>query len=296
MSTHLCDYGCGRPSIHTFKNGKKCCSKSTNSCSELNKTRMKNLLNNIQIQKQTIDPTTGSSLTSLRARKREEIKRKTVDPETGLTMNTVGAINAAKTKSETIDPKTGLNINQLAGLKSFKTTSTTIDSETGLTQRELQGRRHSEYLQTINPETGLTNNQIFIQKGTKAKLKIGEDGLNSHERGWINSLKMYYYKDTKILYQSNLEKKFLEQLETDNGIVWLEENVKRGPNIKYFHPIKKEEKLYMSDFLVEDVVYEIKSNWTWNGDGKRLDWQEINEAKLEATKQAGWNVTLLILS
>jgi hypothetical protein len=30
----LCDYGCGQPALYQFKNGKGCCSKSHNSCSE----------------------------------------------------------------------------------------------------------------------------------------------------------------------------------------------------------------------------------------------------------------------
>jgi len=77
---------------------------------------------------------------------------------------------------------------------------------------------------------------------------------------------------------------------------WLKENVQRGPNIEYFHPIKKQMKIYMPDFLVVDIIYEIKSLWTWNGNGTRLDWQEINEAKLQATKEMGWKIQLMIFN
>jgi len=35
--TQLCTYGCGEKAIHQFKNGKWCCSKSVNSCSERRK-------------------------------------------------------------------------------------------------------------------------------------------------------------------------------------------------------------------------------------------------------------------
>lgn len=37
MSDNFCDYGCGRPAVHTFKNGKKCCSKFTTQCPEMSK-------------------------------------------------------------------------------------------------------------------------------------------------------------------------------------------------------------------------------------------------------------------
>jgi len=33
----LCDYGCGKEAIHQFKNGKWCCSKTTNGCPEMKK-------------------------------------------------------------------------------------------------------------------------------------------------------------------------------------------------------------------------------------------------------------------
>lgn len=32
MTNNLCDYGCGRPAIKTFKTGKSCCSANTSSC------------------------------------------------------------------------------------------------------------------------------------------------------------------------------------------------------------------------------------------------------------------------
>jgi hypothetical protein len=33
----LCDYGCGNEAIHTFKNGKRCCSERSNKCPEIRK-------------------------------------------------------------------------------------------------------------------------------------------------------------------------------------------------------------------------------------------------------------------
>ena len=31
----LCDYGCGQPAIHQFKNGKKCCEKIVTKCNSI---------------------------------------------------------------------------------------------------------------------------------------------------------------------------------------------------------------------------------------------------------------------
>jgi len=39
MENHLCDYGCGQPAIHQFKNGKWCCNNKISMCKSLSKKR-----------------------------------------------------------------------------------------------------------------------------------------------------------------------------------------------------------------------------------------------------------------
>jgi hypothetical protein len=50
----------------------------------------------------------------------------------------------------------------------------------------------------------------------------------------------------------------------------------------------------MSDFLIYNTIYEIKSLWTWNKHGKDLILEEKNKAKLAAAKSAGYDVILIL--
>jgi len=50
---------------------------------------------------------------------------------------------------------------------------------------------------------------------------------------------------------------------------------------------------YLSDFIIENVVYEIKSDWTWNRQGKDKILEQNNINKLIATKKAGYDVKLI---
>ena len=51
---------------------------------------------------------------------------------------------------------------------------------------------------------------------------------------------------------------------------------------------------YLSDFLIGDTVYEIKSGWTWNKNGRDTVTEYNNLSKLNAALAAGYNVKLLI--
>ncbi len=50
---------------------------------------------------------------------------------------------------------------------------------------------------------------------------------------------------------------------------------------------------YLSDFIIENTVYEIKSNWTWNRRGKDKILEQNNINKLLAAKEAGFEVKLI---
>lgn len=113
---------------------------------------------------------------------------------------------------------------------------------------------------------------------------------------WQNNLQcpLVPYKDTIINYQGTYEYDFLEQLEQGNGIDWIVANVKRGPAIWYIDPTDNTERLYISDFLIYNTVYEIKSAWTWNKHNKDMLLEAKNKAKLAAVKAAGYNVKLIL--
>lgn len=113
---------------------------------------------------------------------------------------------------------------------------------------------------------------------------------------WQNNLQcpLIEYKNSGINYQGSFEYEFLDNLEKENGIEWIKENIKRGPSIWYIDPIDQKERLYISDFIINNTIYEIKSNWTWNKHGKDLLLEEKNKSKLTSAKQQGYNVILVL--
>lgn len=116
------------------------------------------------------------------------------------------------------------------------------------------------------------------------------------ENPWQNNIQcpLITYKDTEINYQGTHEYHFLEKLEKENGINWLNQNVKRGPSIWYTDPDDLSLRLYISDFIINETIYEIKSAWTWNKHGKDKLLEEKNKAKLTAAREAGYNVVLIL--
>ena len=72
---------------------------------------------------------------------------------------------------------------------------------------------------------------------------------------------------------------------------WLRKNVQRGPNLKYFDPTRDREAIYMSDFLIGNRLYEIKSKWWWNRNEILL---ERNKAKLNSALDYGFDVILVL--
>jgi hypothetical protein len=102
------------------------------------------------------------------------------------------------------------------------------------------------------------------------------------------------FKHTGLVYQGTYEYEFLEELELEHGIEWIKDNVKRGPSIKYIDPTDLLERLYISDFIINGAIYEIKSSWTWNKNGKDSTLEEKNKAKLTACVDKGYNVILVL--
>lgn len=124
------------------------------------------------------------------------------------------------------------------------------------------------------------------------------DTMRDHwaKNPWNNNLHcpLLEFKNTGLLYQGTFEFEFLEELETDYDLAWITNNVKRGPSIRYIDPSDLEEKLYISDFIIENTIYEIKSSWTWNKHGKDLVLEQKNKAKLTECVKQGYNVILVL--
>lgn len=101
------------------------------------------------------------------------------------------------------------------------------------------------------------------------------------------------YKTLQLKYQGTYEFAFLEKLEAKYSLSWIDDNVKRGPAIWYDDPSQKE-RLYISDFIIGNVIYEIKSGWTWNHKGADPLLEELNKAKLAKCIALGYEVILVI--
>jgi hypothetical protein len=52
--------------------------------------------------------------------------------------------------------------------------------------------------------------------------------------------------------------------------------------------------LYISDYIIYNTIYEIKSSYTWNRKGKDLDLENLNRAKLNECIAQGFSVILVL--
>lgn len=113
---------------------------------------------------------------------------------------------------------------------------------------------------------------------------------------WDNNVQcpILEFKNSGLMYQGTYEFEFLEELETEYGLQWIKENVSRGPSVWYRDPVDGSKKLYISDFLIGNTIYEIKSSWTWNRHGKDLDLENRNKAKLTECVKQCYNVILVL--
>lgn len=113
---------------------------------------------------------------------------------------------------------------------------------------------------------------------------------------WQNSPRcpLLKYKNLDLLYQGSYEYEFLEYLESIHGIDWISEKVARGPSLWYNDPVTNKRKLYISDFLIDNTIYEVKSSWTWNKKGQDLDREKTNKEKLQEATRKGYNVILIL--
>jgi hypothetical protein len=216
-----CFYGCGKPALFTFKNGKGCCSTVRAKCEAVRKetsirlttkdlvTGLTPLETGIEKMKKTIDPVTGLSLFDL---KTQNMKRaiNTTNPVTGLTPR-----QKADQKYQEIDPETGLSKRQLAALKANLKLDD-IDPKSGKTKRQLKGEISSVRQKSMTKEkkkakaekikismnqideaTGLTKKQLAALKTSATKTKIDpETGLsiaqqtaikNSQNQNWLKN-------------------------------------------------------------------------------------------------------------
>jgi hypothetical protein len=162
---------------------------------------------------------------------------------------------------------------------------------------------HKEYsaksLQT-RIQSGITKTSQV--KGGKTRVKNGHYLRLSEtmKRHWINTpwnvkrSRWSKYKTTDILIQSQNEYDFMQELENEHGINWVRENVQRGHFVWYVDPETNQRRIYFPDFQIGNLVYEVKSRWTWDKKGSDNSLRMINEAKLDEVCRSGKEVILII--
>lgn len=102
------------------------------------------------------------------------------------------------------------------------------------------------------------------------------------------------FRGLALTYQGSYEFDFLESLEKQYGLNWVSQNVTRGPSIWYIDPTDQAKRLYLSDFLIGNTIYEIKSSWFWNKKETDSLLEIKNMAKLLTCKQLGYSVILVL--
>jgi len=165
--------------------------------------------------------------------------------------------------------------------------------------KEVDHKEYSKRSLETRTRLGITKSSQI--KGAKTRIENGfylrqAEVMRKHWENtpWNNNPKWRNYKDTDIVVQSKLEEKFLSELEIKNGLNWVKNNVKRGPCFRYVDPTTKKEKLYISDFISENTIYEIKGFYTWDKHGKDLALRLQNIAKLDKVLESKYNVILVL--
>lgn len=267
-----CGWGCGRTAQYQYANGRLCCEAAYQKCPE-NKRRV------IETLRQTLDPLSGLNILRLGQREACEKRKRN------------GSYKAAGSKisetKRTVGPG-GLTNAQRTNAKVNEKHRQITDGLTGF-QKRAQIMRARRML--IGPD-GMNS----YQRSIKARLSdVDERGMNAFERAFFKSGLARSFKNYDgIYYQGRAELKFLEALESEKGSFWFATHVRRGPVIPYCDPISGRQRSYMADFLIDGVVYEIKSNWTWDRRGSNLDLKKLNEAKIAAANQDGYDVVLIL--
>lgn len=264
ITEELCEYGCNSVAKFKFKSGKLCCSDAVQKC--------KGHINRVlKSKKLDIDK---NGLNALQRGQRSAYKIK---------LENGGYVRAGKNISK--------RKNEL--------------TESGLKRHEISNGKMRKTKLSIGAD-GLTNAQRSARKMADNRLNdVDETGLNQYERWTLQRIQNGVFDkafekakqtrhdiDTDIRYQGSYELRFITNLKSKFGIKWVKENLKRGPSVQYIDYHGKQ-RWYMSDFIIDNTIYEIKSNWTWNRRGKDKILEQNNINKLKALKCAGFEVKLI---
>lgn len=203
--------------------------------------------------------------------------------QNGKTKSHNSGIKSAKTKRNTII--SGITLAKLTAIKAAKTKMNTL-LPNGLTIAEDASIRASK---TMNEKTisGKTLKEIRIEKGIITKRIIDDNGLDGFDKAFLNgagknsSIKFY---DNNLFYQGSYEKHFLDYMFNNNI-----KNIKRGERFNYY--FKNKNKQYRSDFMLNDIIFEIKSSWTYGK--KDENRRNKNHSKFKSVINRGFKLFVI---
>lgn len=110
---------------------------------------------------------------------------------------------------------------------------------------------------------------------------------NRLQKHLMLSYKVYKYKDTNLTYQGSYEFHFLEQLDK-RGLL---SEVSNGSSFDYEFLGKKH--VYHTDFVLRNEHIEIKSGWTYDGNGTNELLKELNHTKWGSVVAMGEKIIVL---
>lgn len=152
MSTEICDYGCGQPSIIIFKNGKKCCSLKYRSCphqaAKIGKTRLG--------------------------------KKHTIETKQKISNKLIGRESTFKGKKHTIEAKLRMSIKH-KGLKTWATgfTKDTHPSLMSALNKRLEQKKYI-HIGSNNGMYGKTHTDKVKQQSRDRNIRLGKwQGCNN---------------------------------------------------------------------------------------------------------------------
>jgi hypothetical protein len=273
-TTELCQYGCSAQAKFKFLNGKYCCAAHYNAC---NSKREK--ANNRTQSQETIQ--------KIKNRPKEVYKKPKAESVETTELCQYGCGKIALFKFTNGKYCCSKSHNSCQGKRdAFSELDHTDRTAKSLTTRLEKGITKSS---RAKAHQTMLDNDTYKVIGRKLQEKW-------QASPWQNNIQcpIIPYKDTTIKYQGTHEYDFLEKLESEHGLTWLLENVKRGPSLWYIDPTDNTERLYISDFIIYNTIYEIKSAWTWNRHGKDAVLEAKNRAKLSAAKKEGFTVVLVL--
>lgn len=311
MSNKLCDWGCNLPATHTFKNGKNTCSNNASRCPIKRKLAFdrKKIINIPSHNKKDFSKFIEEFKQHQGENKFNNIDWTNViytciqDPIKNLYckrhnksfgrysahqfIRGSGGCEICSLEQQGENHKITINVIQQRFIKIHdKEAFNNIDWSNA---KYIRKKEPIENLICIkHNEPILTIVDVLLRKSTTIAgcFKCRHEAANHYP-------KEQQYLDTRLFYQSRLEKDFLDRKLNLLGETKFKQIVKNGSIFRYINPYTNKEGVYKSDFRIENIIYEIKCEHTW------FEWhgkpqEQLNIAKLNAAKNAGYDVILVL--